>query len=247
MLPDPGGRRVGAGLGARPQYQSQEGVQQPRPVLLQVKGRAVGQRHDSSCSRKGRKGQPRRSESSREAGWGEPGWPRRPSSEGRGGALTAEVAALPFGPEGLQAGGLGAAATQGLEQCGADPRLRLQTGSGGQRGESEGQTGRERRPPWERASGRRRGAAAEPRPPPSAGPGRAPLRPPRGGPPSPRRCRRRSPTGPRRPRGPRLEPPARGSAGGPRGTPGKPSGPRRARTSAGGRVSPGAGRSRDSA
>lgn len=83
--------------------------------------------------------------------------------------------------------------------------------------------------------------------PPSAGPGRAPLQPPRGGPPSPRRCRRRSPTGPRRPRGPRSERPARGSAGGPRGTPGKPPGPRRARTSAGGRVGPGAGRGGDRA
>lgn len=42
---------VGA-RGARLHYQGQKGVQQPRPVPLQVKSGAVGQRHDGSCSRK---------------------------------------------------------------------------------------------------------------------------------------------------------------------------------------------------
>lgn len=82
-----GGQRGlrGGRVGARPPYQGQEVVQQPRPVPLQVKGWAVGQREDGP----------------------------------------AEAAALALGPDGVGAGGRGAAAAQGPEQGRADPRLLL--------------------------------------------------------------------------------------------------------------------------
>lgn len=49
-----------------------------------------------------------------------------------GGTLTAEVAALSLRPYGVLAGGLGAAAAQGLQQRRADPRQRLGGGHGGE-------------------------------------------------------------------------------------------------------------------
>lgn len=101
VLPDPGGGRVGAGLGARPQYQSQEGVQQPRPVPLQVKGRAVGQRNDSSCSRKGRRSQPRRSEPCRETEAGaRPGGRATPALKGAAGRSPQRSQHCPSGRRG---------------------------------------------------------------------------------------------------------------------------------------------------
>lgn len=109
----PGGaaEEVGAGVGARLHYQGQEVVQQPRSVLLQVKGWTVGQRHYGSCDRR---------VGVSAAGAGPIGKLNQdgqavPASRGWAGTLTAEVAALPFGPEGIVAGGRGTVAAQGLE------------------------------------------------------------------------------------------------------------------------------------
>lgn len=155
-------------------------------------------------------------------GWGRATVARSSQEQRPGGALTAEVAALPFGPEGVLAGGLGAAAAQGLEQCRADPRLHLEAGKRGSARRRRRADRSERAVhPGGRGGQRPQGAAA-------LGAVRAVPQPPQCGPPSPRRCRRRSPTGPRRPRGPRSARPTRGSAGGLRGTPGRQPGPRRA-------------------
>lgn len=117
-------------MGARPHYQSQEVVQQPRPVPLQVKGWAVGQREDGSCGRRvgvsiagpGPIGK---------LGLGtSQGGQAVPVSRDQARTLTTEVAALTLGPESVVAGGGGAAAAQGLEQGCANPWLRLEAGSG---------------------------------------------------------------------------------------------------------------------
>lgn len=63
-----------------------------------------------------------------------------PANTGREGALTAEVAALPLGPESVAAGGRGTATAEGLEQGGADPRLYLKGYSGRRHGGGEGET-----------------------------------------------------------------------------------------------------------
>lgn len=57
------------------------------------------------------------------------GWPSRPARRGRAGALTAEGAALPLGPERVAAGGRRTVAALGPEQGRADPGLHLQAGS----------------------------------------------------------------------------------------------------------------------
>lgn len=59
---------------------------------------------------------------------GPTGWPSRPARRGRAGALTAEGAALPVGPERVAAGGRRTVAARGPEQSRADPGLHLQAG-----------------------------------------------------------------------------------------------------------------------
>lgn len=50
-VPGGGGGAGRAGVGGA-QAHYQEDLQQPRPVPLNVKGGAVGQRHDGSCDRR---------------------------------------------------------------------------------------------------------------------------------------------------------------------------------------------------
>lgn len=198
-------------VGSRPHYQGQD-VQQPRPEPLQVKGRAVGQRHDGSCGRRvgvSAAGQGPIGKLRLGAGRAGPGRGRSPQRSQH----------CPSGRRASRQAGAGQRPPRGCSRAAQIPGCtwgRERT----RRGEGEGQPAR-----GTRAGRRRPGAAA---------PGPAPPPPPRGahvarrGPRSPRRCRRRSPTGQRRPRSPRPACPDRESAGGRRGTPRKPSGPRRA-------------------
>lgn len=136
----PGRSSLGTRERVRPHYQGQEVLQQPRPVLLQVKGRAVGQRHNGSCGRRvGVSAPPPETDMETGAG-GEPGWSGHPSKQGPGrdthhrGRSIAPRAGERRGRQPRDSGCPGA---------GAGPRRSTAAPGGGkrgQRGEDEGQT-----------------------------------------------------------------------------------------------------------